>query len=186
MPTSFKHLQIDRLKREAKVSRKSLNISHNQALDLIANREGFSNWSLLMKRAGIQAVAPNPTASSELKLDLIKDAAKLAGYNVYLKPRGQYSIKVEFDEQTIDFNCRGRDIWIEYDRNYASVDRSIKWCMPRPEIASADKFFVDVFNELIESDDFENAISTILGIGPGPSIGYCKEYWENNDLSPAL
>lgn len=40
---------IDRLKRDAVRHKKAIECTHAQALDLIAAREGFMNWSLLMK-----------------------------------------------------------------------------------------------------------------------------------------
>jgi transcriptional regulator with XRE-family HTH domain len=41
--------QVENLKREAKALRKSLNITHAEALDRLAVRNGYKNWSLLAK-----------------------------------------------------------------------------------------------------------------------------------------
>lgn len=41
--------QIENLRREAKALRKSLNITHTEALDRLAVRHGYTNWSLLAK-----------------------------------------------------------------------------------------------------------------------------------------
>lgn len=41
--------QLENLKREAKALRKSLNITHSEALDRLAVRHGYKHWSLLAK-----------------------------------------------------------------------------------------------------------------------------------------
>jgi len=51
MPSSFTPAQIDRFKREAKQLHHAFAIPHSQALDRIANSNGYSNWSLLMKHS---------------------------------------------------------------------------------------------------------------------------------------
>jgi len=62
MPTTPNQLRtitvsfVNRLKREAKVVHRQIGITHSQALDRIAAREGFSNWSRLMQ------YGPAPTA----------------------------------------------------------------------------------------------------------------------------
>lgn len=51
MAISFSSSQIDRFKREAKKLVRELSILHSEALDLIAVRQGFKNWSLLAKHS---------------------------------------------------------------------------------------------------------------------------------------
>ncbi len=51
MPISFNAPQIDQLKRDAKRLAGESGTSHSTALDQIALRHGFSNWSLLMKHS---------------------------------------------------------------------------------------------------------------------------------------
>lgn len=48
---SFSAAQIERFKREAKVLRRTSPLSHSEALDRIAEANGFPNWSLLMKHS---------------------------------------------------------------------------------------------------------------------------------------
>lgn len=49
MTASFTPAQIERFKREAKQLHRASSLSHGQALDQIANANGYGNWSLLMK-----------------------------------------------------------------------------------------------------------------------------------------
>lgn len=51
MTASFTHSQIERFKREAKKLHRAIPVSHSQALDQIANANGYSNWSLLAKHS---------------------------------------------------------------------------------------------------------------------------------------
>ena len=51
MAISFSSSQINRFKREAKKLARELSIAHNEALDRIAARQGFKNWSLLAKHS---------------------------------------------------------------------------------------------------------------------------------------
>ena len=53
MKMFFTQKQIDNFKREAKVMRKASGQSQSEALDCIAKREGFANWSLLMRDRGL-------------------------------------------------------------------------------------------------------------------------------------
>jgi len=52
MANSCTPAQINRFKREAKRFHRASDISHSEALDRIANSNGYSNWSLLMKHSG--------------------------------------------------------------------------------------------------------------------------------------
>lgn len=49
MPNSISTAQIERFKREAKQLRRTSTVTHSQALDRIAEANGYDNWSLLMK-----------------------------------------------------------------------------------------------------------------------------------------
>lgn len=51
MTASFTLSQIERFKREAKQLHRATPIAHSQALDRIANANGYSNWSLLAKHS---------------------------------------------------------------------------------------------------------------------------------------
>jgi hypothetical protein len=51
MTASFTIAQVERFKREAKRMHRDSHISHSQALDQIANANGYNNWSLLSKRS---------------------------------------------------------------------------------------------------------------------------------------
>lgn len=56
MAVSFSSAQIDRFKREAKKLVRELSIPHTEALNRIAARQGFKNWSLLAKHNGAAPV----------------------------------------------------------------------------------------------------------------------------------
>jgi hypothetical protein len=49
LDTGLDKHQIENLKREAKRLRKQLKIAHSAALDILAERHGYKNWSLLEK-----------------------------------------------------------------------------------------------------------------------------------------
>lgn len=49
MAISFTLAQLERFRREAKNLGRELSITHSEALDRIATRHGFTNWSLLAK-----------------------------------------------------------------------------------------------------------------------------------------
>ena len=62
MATSFSSAQLKRFRREAKKLGRELSITHNEALDRIASRFGFSNWSLFSKHSD---AAPTTTAMAK-------------------------------------------------------------------------------------------------------------------------
>ncbi len=67
MTTIFTPQQIKRLRREATALKKASDISHHEALDQIARREGLANWSLLMHASspiGHPEVVPAPIERS--------------------------------------------------------------------------------------------------------------------------
>lgn len=57
--------QLENLKREAKALRKSLNITHAEALDRLAVRHGYKNWSLLAKACSRSEKVPTTEAKQE-------------------------------------------------------------------------------------------------------------------------
>lgn len=57
MPNSFTAAQIEQFKLQAKFLCRSTVVLHSQALDQIASKNGYSNWSLLMKH-GTPVQAP--------------------------------------------------------------------------------------------------------------------------------
>lgn len=51
MATTFTPAQLERFRREAKKLSRELSLTHSQALDRIAVRHGYQNWSLLAKHS---------------------------------------------------------------------------------------------------------------------------------------
>jgi hypothetical protein len=51
MFTSFSPIQLERFRREAKKLSRESSITHSEALDRVAIRHGFKNWSLLVKHS---------------------------------------------------------------------------------------------------------------------------------------
>ena len=49
--------RIEQLKRDAKKLVRATSLTHSEALDRLANQNGFTNWSLLAKHAGRSASA---------------------------------------------------------------------------------------------------------------------------------
>ena len=65
MTTSFNHAGLVRLQGDGKALRRAdCSLTQTQALDLVAQREGFTNWALLRKHA----VTPSPDASLKATL----------------------------------------------------------------------------------------------------------------------
>lgn len=69
-------INVEKLKKAAKVLKKQLNITHIQALDRIAIQHGFNNWSLLSKfdnenqlKQGVRSIYDNPQAAYFKELD---------------------------------------------------------------------------------------------------------------------
>ncbi len=59
----FTKSQIDRLKRDAQLLRRNEKISYAQALDAIAIRSGYENWSRLMLASRQQEEGKHPNAN---------------------------------------------------------------------------------------------------------------------------
>jgi len=60
MATSFSPKQLERFRREAKKLGRDLSITHSDALDRIAARHSFQNWSLLAKHSAAADTPPAP------------------------------------------------------------------------------------------------------------------------------
>lgn len=75
MQTSYTPAQIERLKREAKRRSRATDLTHSQALDLVAVEHGFRNWSLLAKRS-------EASVSDAVTVDLVPYPNSLPG--IYL------------------------------------------------------------------------------------------------------
>lgn len=60
------HRSIDRLKQDAKLLKKSHNIGHAQALDIIAQDNGYNGWKHLLE---IDHVQKNLAILDNIKLD---------------------------------------------------------------------------------------------------------------------
>lgn len=77
MSTSFSPVQLERFRREAKKLSRESSITHSEALDRIAIRRGFTNWSLLVKHSEVQpAISKTETSSTSRKVrhrNLISD-----------------------------------------------------------------------------------------------------------------
>lgn len=58
MTHSFSQAQLERFRREAKTLGRKLSISHSKALDFIAEKQGFKNWSLLVKHSVSEGQKP--------------------------------------------------------------------------------------------------------------------------------
>ncbi len=60
MATTFSSTQLERFRREAKKLSRDLSIPHSAALDRIAVRHHFQNWSLLAKHSDAAGTPPPP------------------------------------------------------------------------------------------------------------------------------
>lgn len=60
MSRTFTSLEVEQLRRDAKREGRELSISHAEALNRIASRHGFQNWSLLMRHVDHGSAKPTP------------------------------------------------------------------------------------------------------------------------------
>lgn len=60
MATTFTTTQLERFRREAKKLSRDLSLTHSQALDRIAARHGYQNWSLLAKHSEASGAGSAP------------------------------------------------------------------------------------------------------------------------------
>jgi len=58
MATSFSSAELERFRREAKRLGRELSITHSEALDRVAARHGYQNWSLLSKHSNVADTPP--------------------------------------------------------------------------------------------------------------------------------
>jgi uncharacterized protein YozE (UPF0346 family) len=65
MALSFSLTQVERFRREAKKLKRERSITHNEALDRIAQHNGFSNWSLLAKHSDTAIASTTAESLSE-------------------------------------------------------------------------------------------------------------------------
>lgn len=74
MPTSFTTIQVEHFKREAKKLSRSTGICHSHALDHVAEKQGYKNWSLLMKHSsqGLPEQFRFIRTSEEMRLAMLK------------------------------------------------------------------------------------------------------------------
>lgn len=63
--TGLDEHQIENLKREAKKLRKLLNVTHSAALDILATRHGYKNWSLLDRASNRMAHEAASTTAAQ-------------------------------------------------------------------------------------------------------------------------
>ncbi len=90
MPNSITPDQIERFKSEAKKLRRTTALSHSQALDRIAQANGYSNWSLLMKHNPVDekvhlATLPPPFRFTRT-LDEMREALRKLPESKYGEP----------------------------------------------------------------------------------------------------
>jgi hypothetical protein len=101
MTTTFTSKQIGRFKREAKAIEKATGCIHARSLDIIAERENFGNWSLLMKasRTNASSAKKSVTLQSVLTFKTLLDVC-------------QRFIK-SLEEHTIYTLCWNGSLWID-------------------------------------------------------------------------
>jgi hypothetical protein len=95
MAISFSPTQLERFRREAKKLGRDLSITHSEALDRIAARHSFQNWSLLAKHSD---VADTPSAPSRQPVSVVPPGPPTRRYCIH----GD----VKVDEPTLCFCVR--------------------------------------------------------------------------------
>jgi len=85
--------QLENLKREAKALRRSLNITHAEALDRLAVRHGYKNWSLLAKACSRVDQEPTTEAVQEPTAEALQRACQ-----TFIK---------SLDDHEIEWLCKG-------------------------------------------------------------------------------
>ncbi|HWV17890.1 MAG TPA: hypothetical protein VNZ68_04865 [Rhodocyclaceae bacterium] len=119
MHSHFSSAQIEQLRRQAKQLKKTTDISLNQAQDLIAQRNGWSNWSLLMKNRLPEPASAFPMRKIKNRYDaenafceLIVDAGRAVGAPSFSgdwegedEPLAQHNGDHHLTENTLDAIC---------------------------------------------------------------------------------
>ena len=101
--TGLDEHQIENLKREAKKLRKQLNITHSAALDILAERHGYKNWSLLER-------ASNRTAHEGTATPV---PPTLHGPTEATLEKACLAIVKDLDDGKIERLCRGwASLWV--------------------------------------------------------------------------
>lgn len=96
--------QVENLKREAKKLRKQLGITHSAALDILATRHGYKNWSLLERASNRTALDVGAATPVPPKLHGPTDTALERACLAFIE---------RLDDGKIERLCRGwASLWV--------------------------------------------------------------------------
>ncbi|MDP2219576.1 MAG: hypothetical protein Q8K34_05150, partial [Hydrogenophaga sp.] len=99
---TFSHAQIEQFKRKAKLNKQVSAIPHSQALDLVAQDNGYGNWSLLMKHSSMHGSPGPKRARPKFRFTRTPELMRLALRKVP-EPSGiDAPRRVDFARQKID------------------------------------------------------------------------------------
>lgn len=152
MPNSFSSAQIERLKREAKqLCRATPNLTHSQALDHIASKHGYNNWSLLTKHSDAgtipsEAIPVPPPISSRPAFEFMRTTDEMRqAVRKIPEPRfGYYGASPEnIARSQVDRIC-DRFVSMENAVDFAISYMSILLTVPRYRIYGASKVYEEM------------------------------------------
>lgn len=109
MATSFSPKQLERFRREAKKLGRDLSITHSDALDRIASRHSFQNWSLLAKHS---AAADTPPAPPRVPVSVVTPGVPTERYYLHGdvkadEPRLCYCVRCDLAVEPSHFDGLG-------------------------------------------------------------------------------
>jgi hypothetical protein len=104
MNTHISAAQLDQLRRDAKRLGRTLSIPHSEALDRIAAKQGFNNWSLLSRHS---AASPSVTSLSPPSPDRVQPPDD---------PRRRYYLHGDqYEEDPSRYYCAQCDVFFQAD-----------------------------------------------------------------------
>lgn len=107
MTVSISPAQFEQLKRAAKRLGRQQSIPHSEALDRIAARQGFKNWSLLAKHSG-------PRPSADLAQPPVPPSAPPTPPDEPTDPRRRYYLHGDqYEEDPVRYYCAQCDVFFD-------------------------------------------------------------------------
>jgi len=173
MKARFTQSQIDFFKREAKKISKKMALTHSQALDVIARRETFKNWSMLMAyttSASANEILPSAGGDDgkqeNYKRALYQFIESLGDGEIHSLVRNAGSIWIDADD-ALNNNISSRScvaLGLAYDGSTTEYARRIGAILALDFDGIGDIFvFLDDASD--DDDDDDENVSPKIGVG---------------------
>lgn len=182
---SFSLAQIEQFKREAKKIHRASTIPHSQALDQVAIKNGYSNWSLLMKHRGGRDSPETKCVRTPLRLNRSPELMREAILKVP-QPLGEGSMaRIKCAQEQVN----------DLSRAFVSPQNAVKFAIdymnclltvPRFKLHSAAPAYWEMRSWLPYScHSLENGIHILVNRSYKP-VGQVGKDWANYEEFPYL